>query len=348
MDKYYDGSFVSLEDPSWSNLIDVRPRSYGRTSFWVNKGIKRAEKNPKKRFIYFRRSERELDEVVSDGFGKNILLTDYYGNWYKKKGYTIEVSSYKVYLVKNDVRKLVGYLKAFNTIKGVDLNDVDFIIFDEFIALLRSQYKGGSAGAFEPNLFNVFIHTVFRRRKGCHVVMLGNQDATDSTTNPYNEYYKIPYKAQKFRRDDIGLIYRRGAGADDDESTASKLSKANARDFANAVSGEALDRIDSLFIAQKTPNAEYMCAIKYQTTFLTLWLDVKTGIIYVSDKYKVDNLKPFYVAFSADMTVNTSLLIASQYPQLKAIKAKFYTNQIRYNNGNTADKMFDVIDVIKQ
>lgn len=345
-DKYYDGSFFEFIAEN-NILIDIRERSFGRTSWWINKAIRRAERCPQHRFIYFRRTVTELDEVITNGFCKNLLMTSYYGNWYKKRGYNVEVSNYKIYLTKDKNKTLVGYMKSFNGTKGVELNDVDLIIFDEFIALLRSQYKGGYAGAHEPKLFEIFMHTVFRRRNMCWAVLLGNQDTQDSPTNPYNEHYRIPYKAKKYKRADIGLIYRQGLGAGDTGGTAAQISRADAKFYAQSVCGEINDGIDALFIETKSPNAQYICAIKYQSTFLTLWFDDQTGIIYTHDNYKVDKHKPFYTAFADDMSVCTNLLIASQFPQLKTIKQKFYLNMLRYNNGACANKMFDIIDIIK-
>ena len=40
-ERYYDGSFFALNDTN-KILIDVRGRSFGRTSYWLNKAIKRA------------------------------------------------------------------------------------------------------------------------------------------------------------------------------------------------------------------------------------------------------------------------------------------------------------------
>lgn len=347
-EKFYDGSFFDLNDPKNRILIDVRPRSFGRTSFWVNKGIKRAEKRPAtSKFIYFRRSEKELDEVIADGFASNMMRTDYYGNYYRKKGYKVDVINKKIYLYNKERNICVGYMKAFNTTKGADLDDVDLIIFDEFIATFRREYKGGNGGTLEPKVFERFIHTVTRRRKNCAVIFLGNQDTEDSSTNPYNEHYKIPFKATKFKRDDIGLVYRRGAGQGDTGSFADVISRANAETYAASVTGNNIDKIDNLFIAQKSTTAFYMCAIKYQSINITLWIDVETGLLYCHDNYKIDNTKPFYTAFYDDMTVATSMLIASTFPQLKAIKMKFFTNQIRYNNVRTAECVKDIIDIIK-
>ena len=347
MNNFYDGSFFPLT-PEWSTLIDVSGRSFGRTSFWINKALKRAHKDARKRFIYLRRSQTEMDEVLAAGFGKNMLLTDYYGKYYKDKGLKIETAGGKIFLAKDGNKTLAGYTRTLNSVKGIDLDDVDLIIFDEFIAVMRNQYKGGAAGTREPELLDRFIHTVFRRRKNCHVIMLGNQDALDTPTNPYNEYFKIPFKAKKYTRKDIGLMYRHWDGAGDVRSTADAFSSANDKVYAKSVQGGASDIVNENFIESKTDQSVYMCAVLYQSKPLTLWIDTLTGIIYVHDNYNLDKHKPFYTAFNDDMTVDSCMLVASQFPQLKSIRIKYYANQIRYNNQYTASKLLDIIQLIKQ
>lgn len=339
-ERYYDGSFFALNDTN-KILIDVRGRSFGRTSYWLNKAIKRAIASDNHRFIYLRRKTSEIEQVISDGFAKNMLRTQYYGDYYRKRGLSVETSASKAYVTgKGKERRLIGYLKDLNNIKGVDLDDVDLIIFDEFIATDRSDYKGG---LFEPIRFDRFIHTVFRRRRACWVVLLGNPE---TPTNPYNDFYHIPYKAVKWRDAARGLIYRQGAGATDTGSFAANLSSFDARTYATAVNGQTATQVPDYFIAKKTQAAQYLCAIQYQRTFVTLWIDPVTGLMYAHDNYKIDNTKPLYSAFLDDMSVNASMMIVSQYPQLKGIKQKFYANMFRYNTQATAEKVFDIIDIM--
>lgn len=345
--KFYDGSFFDLENPAHKVLISDAPRSCGRTSYWLNRLIKRAEKNPLKRFIYLRRGDKELDAVTAKGFAKNLKLNDYYGTYYRRKGYSIKTENDKIYLQSESDKILVGYLGSLNSIKGVDALDVDTILFDEYIAILRRSYKGGNNGVFEPPMLHAFMNTIFRLRKNANLILLGNQDTADSPTNPYTEFYKIPFRAEKYKRTDIGLYYRKEKGHGDTESYMSVLNRADDSVYNRDVIGEAVANVDKLFITDKTPSAEYIAAIKYQSAFITLWIDIKTGLLYCHDNYKVDKNKPFYTAFRDNMSVDATLLIAAQYPQLKAIKQKYYTNQIRYNNISTAARVQNIIQVIR-
>lgn len=345
--KFYDGSFFDLENPAHKILMSDAPRSCGRTSYWLNRLIKRAEKSPLKRFLYLRRGDKELAHVLSNGFAKNLKLNDYYGNYYKKKGYSIKTENDKIYLVSSDKKIHVGYLGTLNSIKGVDALDVDTILFDEYIAVLRRSYKGGNNGVFEPPMLKSFMFTTFRLRKNANLILLGNQDTADSPTNPYAEYFKIPFGIDKYKDTKIGLYYRKEQGTGDTESYMYIVSQANDDVFNRDILGKPFSGFDDLFIADKTPNSEYLAAVKYQSIFITIWIDAKTGLLYCHDNYKVDRNKPFYTAFRDNMSVDTSLLIAAQYPQLKAIKQKFFTNQIRYNSVATASRVQNIIQVIR-
>lgn len=345
--KFYDGSFYDLENPAHRILISDAPRSTGRTSYWLNRLIKRAEKDENKRFIYLRRGDKELAEVVRKGFAKNLKLNDYYGTYYRKNGYSIITDGDKIYLQSTVKKILVGYLASLVSIKGIDALDVDTILFDEYIASLRRSYKGGNNGIFEPSMLQSFMFTVFRVRANANLILLGNQDTADSPTNPYTEFYKIPFNSDKYKRADIGLYYRRERGNGDNKSYMAVVAKANDVAYNRDVNGDLSTTVDKLFITDKTPYSEYIAAIKYQSAFITLWIDVRTGVLYCHDNYKVDKNKPFYTAFRDNMSVDATLLIAAQYPQLKAIKQKYYTNQIRFNNISTASRVQNIIQVIR-
>ena len=345
--KFYDGSFFDLENPAHRILISDAPRSKGRTSYWLNRLIKRAEKNELKKFIYLRRGDKELAAVLSKGFAKNLKLNDYYGPYYNKRGYSIKTENDKIYLVSETKKIHVGYLGTLNSIKGVDAMDVDTILFDEYIAILRRSYKGGNNGIFEPPMLYAFMFTIFRLRHNANLILLGNQDTADSPTNPYTEYFHIPFRAEKYKDSKIGLYYRKEQGHGEIDSYMSVISKANDDVLERDIIGNPVSNIDALFIADKTQNSEYIAAIRYQSVFITLWIDVKTGLLYCHDNYKVDKNKPFYTAFRDNMSIDATLLIAAQYPQLKAIKQKYFTNQIRYNNISTASRVQNIIQVIR-
>ena len=210
--KFYDGSFFPL-DKDHRMLLDERERSFGRSSFWLNKSTKRAYKSKGNKFLFLRRKEREIDEILRVGFGKNLLLTDYYNKFYREKGLHFDVKRGIIYLTntainpKNKIFEHVGYIKDLNSTKGLDLMDCDLILFDEYIAEKRSDYKGGDAGIHEPEIFLNLVHTVFRKLPNRWSILLGNPPI-GCVTDPYKEWFKIPYGAKKWADKARGIYYR--------------------------------------------------------------------------------------------------------------------------------------------
>lgn len=348
--KYYDGSYFELNEKN-RFLVDIRKRSKGRTSFWVNKATRRALTNPEiHKFIYLRRQDSEMLEVINSGFASNLMRTEYYAKFYKKNNYSFSTESNKIFIVKHDqegkeIEKIhVGYLRTLNKVKGLDLLDVDLIIFDEFVALKRSDYKGGMSGINEPMILNKMIHTVFRNKPNRWLVMLGNDD---TPTNPYNEYFHIPYGVKSFTDKKRGLVYRYDPSEGETESVAAIFSSFDDKTYKSEVGGGITSAVPEYLIEQKPQQAEYLMAIKYANTFITFWSDIRNGVIFAHDNYKVDRSKPVYSAFFEDMSVDSSMLIGALYPQIKGLKLQYFANQIRYNNQSTAQKMLDIINIIR-
>lgn len=95
----------------------------------------------KKRFLYMRNTKQQIQECCSD-----------FGNPFKRlnhdKGWNIRLVTEKDHVnVLNDDNEVIGYaspLSVFENLRGADLSDVDYVIFDEFIEnrkLLFDQFK---------------------------------------------------------------------------------------------------------------------------------------------------------------------------------------------------------------
>lgn len=348
---YYDGSFFPL-DKDHRMLLDERERSFGRSSFWLNKSTKRAYKSKGNKFLFLRRKEREIDEILRVGFGKNLLLTDYYNKFYREKGLHFDVKRGIIYLTntainpKNKIFEHVGYIKDLNSTKGLDLMDCDIILFDEYIAEKRSDYKGGDAGIHEPEIFLHLVHTVFRKLPNRWSILLGNPPI-GCVTDPYKEWFKIPYGAKKWADKARGIYYRAERGAGDRGSVADILSSANETFYKTAVLNERKTAVPDYCIEEKPARARYLCAIVFQTAFLTIWHDIVNGLMYVSDRLKIDRQRPIYTAFNEDMTIDASFMVCSKNMQLKAIKNTYYQNMIRYSDQNVAEKFQMVLSLLR-
>ena len=95
----------------------------------------------KKRFMYMRNTRQQITECCSD-FGNPFKRLN------KDKGWNIRLEVEKDHVnILNDDNEVIGYaspLSVFENLRGADLSDVDYIIFDEFIEnrkLLFDQFK---------------------------------------------------------------------------------------------------------------------------------------------------------------------------------------------------------------
>ena len=103
----------------------------------------------------------------------------------------------------------------------------------------------------------------------------------------------------------------------------------------------------ALSIEEKPARARYLCAIVFQAAFLTIWHDITNGLMYVSDRFKIDRQRPIYTAFNEDMTIDASFMVCSKNMQLKAIKNTYYQNMIRYSDQNVAEKFQMVLTLLR-
>lgn len=84
----------------------------------------------KKRFLYMRNTRQQISECCSD-FGNPFKRLN------KDKGWDIQLSTEKDHVnIVDGNGDIIGYaspLSVFENLRGADLSDVDYVIFDEFI-----------------------------------------------------------------------------------------------------------------------------------------------------------------------------------------------------------------------
>ena len=95
----------------------------------------------KKKFLYMRNTRQQISECCSD-FGNPFKRLN------KDKGWNIQLVTEKDHVnIINEDLEVIGYaspLSVFENLRGADLSDVDYVIFDEFIEnrkLLFDQFK---------------------------------------------------------------------------------------------------------------------------------------------------------------------------------------------------------------
>ena len=166
--------YYLLEDyQDYKVKISLGSRGLGKTLHYKLRGIHHYL-NTGRCFIYLRRFRDEIKEAKAN-FLKDIMEGD------------DRLSEFEWSINGNRLLcdgKTCGYFYALSTTltkKSTVFNDVDMLIFDEFLTL-GYTIRGGN----EVTIFLEFLETVFRTRKGIEIILLSN---AISTTSQYFEIF---------------------------------------------------------------------------------------------------------------------------------------------------------------
>ena len=341
-DLYYEGSTkFHIGHPKIHTYECLGQRGRGKTTYWLQSAADRSIKNilddgcinPHK-FIFLRRSEEQLKKVVQEGLFNAVKTVPKYAS--VLRGFTHErIYQNKIILANDDDASIeIGYLFDLNNVKGISIEDADTMIFDEIVEPERMKYKGGNGGIDEPELLARLDETVFRRRDNW-IILLGN---FDSPTNPYNEYFGIPYGAEKWSDRKRGFLYEVDVSAATTEmkertSTGQRWAGTRYSQYSNGTL--ALGSVDDGLIMDKPPHAIHEYNANIAGTCVTIWKDPSTMVYYIHDNYKWDRTKPIYTVMSKDMQVN-SLFVTYNSEILRLFRIRYGKGMVRFNNQKTA------------
>ena len=165
---------------------------------------------------------------------------------------------------------------------------VNKIVFDEFIIDKgRITYLKN-----EVEVFLDLYETIARTRDNVRAVLLAN---SVTIVNPYFLFWNI--KPDTNKRFTVKGQVCVELFTDADFVAMKKQSR-----FGQLVSGTrygnyAIDNnwlLDNdTFIERKTPNAEFMLAMKYCGVFYGFWVDYKAGLIFVNKQYSLVKVQRF-------------------------------------------------------
>lgn len=303
---YYSNPKFQIGNDKYFLYMCEGQRGRGKSTWWLQKAVEHSLESGFK-FIYLRRSEKELELALEKGIFNCCRSAEPYANFWLKYPKE-ETRGGNIFLIDKEGNKThVGYTLTLNNVKGISIEDSDFLIFDEYVAVKRSKYKGGESGLHEPEMFLRLLETVFRRRK-FWAVLLGNKD---TPSNPYNECWKIPFGCQLHKDKSCGIWYEYDyseATARHKESTVIGLISKNTSysDYSQGVA--SLDDVDPALIADKTPHSHQIYNVKAFGELLTVWKDNANDVMYYTAKCKMNNACPTICVTNSDMTVNTDFI----------------------------------------
>ena len=266
-------------------------------------------------FIWVRRYKSELKTMGS--FFDDIIVK-FPDDEFQLKGDKFQIKS------KEDKWLTMGYLIPLSTSaqkKSIPFPLVNKIIFDEFLI---------DKGMFhylknEVEVFLDLFETVARLRDNVRAVFVAN---AISSVNPYFLYWKLkPNPKKRFSSNEHIIIE---FFKDQDFIDAKNQTR-----FGKVVMGtkygefsveNAFLRENEIFIGKKTPEAEFMMAIKYQGQTHGYWVDYKEGYIYVNNQFDPSSYS-IYALTKADHEPN--MLLIKSLAQCKPLEKVIYC----FNNG---------------
>lgn len=299
---WYDYNEVMSHNAMLNFIIGERGvgKSYGIKKYVINKAI-----NKKRKFIYLRRYETELKKSINDNeFFKDI------GKDNKFKDYEFKIDGDKfLYRIKGDKNKwiVIGYaipLSKALIYKSVPFDDVDTIIFDEFL-IDTGTYKYLKN---EPEKLLDFMETVGRLRDNVHVYCLGN---SISIVNPYFDYFNLslPYNKtiKKFQEGLILVNYIKNIQYREikKQTNFGKLIKGTKYAEYNINNNFLKD--NNNFIKKRSKRCRYFYTIKIDKHLYGVWVDNNTNEMFINNKV-IENYGIVLALNTNDHNENTMLI----------------------------------------
>ena len=333
MSIYYQEPKFNIDNDKYFMYMCEGIRGRGKTTRWLSKLSKRAIETGKK-FVYLRRSDKEMELALMAGLFNGCFNIPEYKEFWEQYP-SSETKDGKIYLIDKDKKRHhIAYYFTLNNVKGVSLEDCDVLLFDEYVAQKRSQYKGGEQGLNEPSLFLRLLETLFRLRK-FWVVLLGNKD---TPSNPYNECWKIPFGCPLLKDKSRGLWYEfdYSQEAVDYKSKTTLGLLSTGTSYANYSMGDkSLDEVDDSLIEEKPSHAVQCYNVKMFGKLITIWRDSKNAVLYLTSSCKYNGSVATICVTNNDMTVNTDF-IKYNGVFIDVMKSYYGGGKMRFNNQETA------------
>ena len=307
-------------------------KSYGAKKFVAKRFIKKG-----KQFVYLRRYKTELKKAMNNnGFFKQIENDE-------------ELKDYKFSNTKDTMSidgQICGYaipLSVANILKSSTYDNVDTIIFDEFL-LDKGNYHYLQNEV--EQLLDV-IETVARLRN-IRVIFLGN---AISITNPYFEFFNItlPYNSEVkiCKKDNKGnplivVYYARNQKYRDVKKATRFGQLISDTEYGKYAIDNNFLRDSKYFIRKKTKLAKFYFTLKLCGKNLGIWCDYKEGLMFVSNDYDPKCPIIFSINYE-DHDERTLLVRARTSPWFKSIIEHYRLASLCFENQQIKNNVMSVL-----
>lgn len=294
-------------------------KSYDSKIFVAQRFIKR-----KKQFVYLRRYKTELKEAMMKN--GNPIFFDQIKNDKRLKNHVLSNKKDTMYI--DD--KLCGFampLSVANILKSSTYENVDTIIFDEFI-IDKGNYHYLQNEVIQ--LLDV-IETVARLRD-IRVIFLGN---AISITNPYFTFFNLtlPYNSEikTFKNGLIAVQYIKNLKYREIKKNTRFGKLIDGTEYGKyAIDNEFL-RDSKSFIKKKTKNCKFYFILIINSKYYGVWCDYKNGLMFISNDYD-PNCPVIFSINPDDHNENTLLIRCRTSPFFKSIIEHFRLARLCFEN----------------
>ena len=296
-------------------------------------------KSKHKQSVYVRRYNKELQEsLMKKG-------TPIFFDQIKKKYENDKLTNNSELLLCNG--EICGFavpLSTSNILKSVSFEDVDTIIFDEFI-IDKGVYHYLQN---EVVMFMELVETVIRLKPNIKILLLGN---AISITNPYFVELNItlPYKSEfkVLKRDNKGqplmlIYYGKNLKYREEKKKTRWGQLIEGTEYSKYAIDNEMLRDSRAFIHKKSPNAKFYFILKLNNKNIGIWLDYKEQKMYISSDY--DPLCPVIFSMTnEDHDEHTLLLRCRTSPFFKSIIEYYRQARLYFDNQQLKNQIMNVL-----
>ena len=308
-------------------------KTYGAKKFIINHFKKTG-----KQTVYVRRYNKELQEALLKK--STPIFFDQIKSEFPDDRLT---NSKEVLYCNNEICGFAIPLSTSNILKSASFENVDTIIYDEFII------DKGCYHYLQNEVTQMFelIETVFRLRNG-RVLLLGN---AISITNPYfvELDLSIPYNSEYkiFKRDDknqplIMVYYGKNLKYREAKKSTRFGQLVNGTKYGQyAIDNEFL-RDSKCFLGKKTKDAKFFFILKLNNKNIGIWIDYKQTKMFLSYDYD-PNCPILFSINSLDHDENTILIRTRTSPFFKSIIDYYRSANLYFENQQIKNQVMSAI-----
>lgn len=303
-------------------------KSYSAKKFIVSHFLKKH-----KQTVYVRRYKSEIKEAMGKSgeskFFKQILK-EFPDNKLSNNANNFYVDG-----------KIAGYaipLSTSNILKSASFDDVDTIIFDEFI-IDKGNYHYLQN---EVTQFLDLVETISRLRD-VRVIFLGN---AISITNPYFTYFdlNLPYGSEvKTFKDGLILVnYIKNENYREVKKSTRFGKLINDTQYGRYAIDNQMLRDSKSFIAKKPGTAKFYFILLVEGKNYGVWIDYNTQFMYVSDD--IDPNCPVKFSINPDdHDYNTILIRTRSNPYFKNIIEHYRAACLCFENQKVKNNIMNIL-----